>query len=77
MTKDTATDTGRWASEGGADPQGPATDLPAAPEPQDIPVVPGTPDAVGEPPPGREQTPPAAPGLETREPAPQEIGESG
>jgi len=27
MTQDK--DTGRWASEGGADPQGPATDVPA------------------------------------------------
>ena len=29
-----AADTGRWASEGGADPRGPATDSPVAPPAQ-------------------------------------------
>ena len=61
-------DTARWASEGGADPRGPATDVPAVP-PAD--------DDDGQPPPGQEEEPEAGTTVAEDEPAPQDIGESG
>lgn len=60
-------DTARWASEGGADPRGPATDVPAVPSDAD--------DA--QPPPGQEEEPEAGTTVAEDEPAPQDIGESG
>ena len=62
--------TGRWASEGGADPLGPATEMPAR-EAANIPEPPGTPQQIEDPPLAQEQIPP--PG----ESAPEDIGESG
>lgn len=66
---------GRWASEGGADPAGPATHIESGHEPADTPTV-GAPDDTDEGLPGQEHQP-AQGRTEVGQPAPEEIGESG
>jgi hypothetical protein len=68
---DSTTDAGRWASEGGAAPDGPATHR-AAGRVAGTPAMPESPGEAGDPRPDRQHQ--SEPG---DQPAPHEIGESG
>jgi hypothetical protein len=68
MTDERRDDTERWTSEGGANPQGPATDSPAlAPDPDDAG------NRVAE----QTEQPAQGSSVPDDEPAPQDLGESG